>query len=107
MARSDAKPQCRWRKPQGAPLVTTGAPVEIIAAMSRSEKTHLTLELDLAPGRIRGSLQNGQADPLPFDGWLQLTNALEAARTSARDAMQGPTFASGDLDQPTTEGEKA
>ncbi len=43
----------------------------------------LTLELELEPRRIRGSLREGGGAARPFDGWVQLTGALEAAHADA------------------------
>lgn len=57
----------------------------MVPCMSSSKRAHLTLELDLAPGRICGSLQDERGEPRPFEGWVQLTNALEAVRAGARE----------------------
>ena len=42
----------------------------------------LQLELDLAAEPIGGTLTDDREVTTPFHGWLQLTEAIEAARTA-------------------------
>lgn len=52
--------------------------------MSTTPRVQLTLEFDPGAERIRGTIQHEEDDPVPFDGWVQLTSALEAALVRAR-----------------------
>ena len=50
----------------------------------------IRLQLELAPGvdPIRGIVRHvPNGDPMPFTGWLQLTEILEAIRRSATGAQ--------------------
>jgi len=46
-------------------------------------KIHVTLELDSNVEPISGVLQLPTSSPQPFTGWLELTQMLEAIRTSS------------------------
>jgi hypothetical protein len=44
---------------------------------------HLELAIELDSDPISGSLSNGAHGAQPFVGWIELTEAIEAARSSA------------------------
>jgi hypothetical protein len=49
-----------------------------------AKTTQLLIELNLAAEPIAGTVsQQPNGDPVPFSGWLQLTETIEAVRRSA------------------------
>jgi hypothetical protein len=47
------------------------------------------IDLDIETGSIRGQLRDGDAGPRPFDGWLELINALEEWRANVLATPSG------------------
>ena len=51
--------------------------------MLRTTKLHLSIDIDSDP--ITGSVSNGAHSWQPFNGWIELVAAIEAARISRHD----------------------
>jgi hypothetical protein len=45
-------------------------------------RTHLELAIEVDSDPIRGSVSNGSRQAQPFNGWIELVAAIEAARSS-------------------------
>jgi hypothetical protein len=58
--------------------------------MIAAEQVQLMLELDPTPGRIRGSLTDAEGRRRPFDGWVQLANALRTAHGATQPSVPNP-----------------
>jgi hypothetical protein len=52
----------------------------------RSGTTHLQLAINVDSDPISGSVSNGDHGAEPFTGWIELTAAIEAARSSGASA---------------------
>jgi hypothetical protein len=57
--------------------------------MPSSRRVLITLEVDLHAEPIQGHLLRDGHGPQLFWGWIELTSAIETARTAASDAPEG------------------
>lgn len=53
-----------------------------MASVERA-RTHLELAIEVDSDPISGSVSNGSPQSQPFNGWIELVAAIEAARSSA------------------------
>lgn len=71
--------------------MTSAAKVATLTPVSTSGNAHFDLELDTAPGRIRGTIRDARGALRTFEGWTQLTSLLEAARAGSRESSPSVT----------------